>query len=316
LTIWSKRLAIVVGKGGVGRTTTAVALAIAAAREGKRVVVVELYGLAAVPAAYELPDRSYQAREVAAGVDTMSLTPGECMNEYGRRKLRVGALVRLVFGNRVMGSFIDAVPGMHDLLQLGKIEHLVLTGEVDGQGYDLVVVDAPATGHGLTLLAATRSMMEMTRVGPFHDLAASIDELIRDPARTALVLATLPEEMPVNETLDFLDSLGADQGLVELLVINQIRRSPLPPSPTWDQAREALATSAVVDHQELVRLGDRVERRLSLQKLSIERLIEGAERRTGRTVPRVTLPRIGGGIGAESLATLGGRLHRQLLEDA
>jgi anion-transporting ArsA/GET3 family ATPase len=290
--IAESRLVLVMGKGGVGRSTVAAALGLAAGHEGRRTCVVEMHGASSIAAMMELDGRSYWARSIGPGTSTASLSPRDCMAEYGRLKLKVGALARLVFGNRVVGSFVDAVPGMHDLLQLGKVEHLLVDPQEGGPPYDLIVLDVPATGHGLTFLASARAMMEMTRVGPFHDLAESIDALLSDPGRPSILVVALPEELPVSETLEFLEALGPQRDQVRALAVNQVRPPCLPEVPGWEALRAALESGSDPDLAELVRLGDLMQARLDLQERAVTRLAEGGRSILGRNVPLARLPRL------------------------
>lgn len=252
MRLLDRRLLVVTGKGGVGRSTVATALGLAAARAGRSTAVVELHGLGSVPALWGLSGRSYTPRGLEPGLDTFSLTALDCLDDFGSRRLKVEALVRLVFHNRIMSSFLDAVPGLHDLLQLGKIENLLMEPGPDDPRYDLVVLDAPATGHGLTLLAAARSMGEMTQVGPFFDIARLIELLLADRDRTALVLVTLPEELPVNESLELLERLEAERDLVGGVVVNQVLSERLPVDPPYAEVRPRIerlpGLVALADH--------------------------------------------------------------------
>lgn len=292
MNLLQSRLIVVTGKGGVGRTTTSVALGLAAARAGRRTAVVELYGMGSAPLLMGLSGRSYAPRQLAPGLDCISLTPQECMSEYGRRKLKLGALSRMLFGNRTLGAFIEAVPGFHDLLQLGKIEYMLLQAKGDEPHYDLVIVDAPATGHGLTFLATTRSMMDMTRVGPFYELAANIHALLGDAERTSLALVALPEELPVNESLELVEALGSERSQLRALVLNQVRQLPPALQQSWSPLRQALTGSPSADLQALARLGDQLALRAQSQRQASARLQEGTRELTGRVVPLARLPRM------------------------
>ncbi len=189
-------LVVVLGKGGVGRTTITAALGHAAAAQGKRACVAELGDLAALPRRFGLSGRSSAFRHGAEGVDVWSLTVLEALEEFGARKLHLPGFATRVVRNRFVRTFVDAVPGLHDLLLLGKIENMVMEPRQDDPVYDTLIIDAPATGHGLTLLGSPRTMTEMTGGGPFHELAGTIERFLADPDRTALVLTTLPEALP------------------------------------------------------------------------------------------------------------------------
>jgi anion-transporting ArsA/GET3 family ATPase len=230
-----RRLWVVEGKGGVGRTTVAAALGLAAARQGRRTLVVELHGEAALAHRLGFASARYEARTVAPGLDLMSLSASACLADFGQRKLHIGGLSPMVFGSRPMTAFVEAVPGLPDVVQLGKIEDRLLHPLAKEAPYDLVVLDGPATGHGLTLLSSARHMRELTRAGPFHDLAKLIETLLQDPAQTATIAVTLPEQLPVQETLELLHALDRTHDLPDLVVVNQRVDGPLPGGVTLPQ---------------------------------------------------------------------------------
>lgn len=242
MKLFDRRLLVVTGKGGVGRTTVSAALAVAAVESGRRVCLVELSGLAALPPLFGLSGRSYDVRTVG-GVDVRSLTAPECVADFGRRKMAFGNLFSVVFGSRVTSSFLDAVPGFQDLVQLGKIEDMASEPARGDPHYDLVILDGPATGHGLTLLASARAMSEMTGVGPFHELAAKIERFLADPLRTGIVAVALPEELPVHETLELVAGLGSDLPTLAGVIVNQ-HVDPGFPSAGGDEVHAALAERA------------------------------------------------------------------------
>lgn len=284
-----RKLLFVVGKGGVGRTSVAITLALAAGLRGKRAAVIELYGNDQVPDRFDLPGRSFLPQPIAPGVDTLSLTPYECLDDFGKKKLKVSALVRVLFHNRVFHAFVDAVPGLHDLFQLGKLNHLVTTPDSGDPQYDLVIVDAPATGHGLTLLASARSMGDMVGSGLVSEESAMIAELLEDPERTGLVLVTLPDELPVNESLELVDQLGERRDLLAGFVVNQVRDLDVPDEADWDALASALRDRG---DEALARLGDSLVHAADHQQDAVRRMrVEGPEH-AGFDVPTWEIPRI------------------------
>jgi anion-transporting ArsA/GET3 family ATPase len=241
MTLLDKRLVLVTGKGGVGRTTVAAALAVAAGKKGLKACVVELSGMASVPPLFGLQGRSFEFRRATDNVWVWSLTVEDCLDEFGRRKLRLPGLMRRVLRSRATRTFVDAIPGLHDLLQLGKIENLLSEPLPSDPHFDLMVVDAPATGHGLTLLSAASSMTEVSKAGPFYDLAEVIDAYLRDGSRTGVALVTLPEALPVAESAELLaalDELGMPAAAV---IANRCTAPPLPEQVTMSTVQQALA---------------------------------------------------------------------------
>lgn len=285
MKLFDRKVLLVAGKGGVGRTTVAITLAMAAGELGKRAAVIELYGSASIPPRFGLADRSFQPRAISPNVDTFSLTPYECLDDFGRKKLRVNALVRVLFHNRVFRAFIDAVPGLHDLFQLGKLNHLITTPSTDDPPYDLLVIDAPATGHGLTLLAAAESMKEMVGGGLVADEAELIRALLHDPERTGLVLVTLPDELPVNESLELVGQLGVHRQLLAAAVVNQVRDLRLP-DHGWEEVEQVLNARGA---PALASLGRSAIKTKDRQEHAIERLRSALH---GDGVPTCSLPRI------------------------
>ena len=277
----AKRVLIVTGKGGVGKTTVAASLAVAAVQHGLRVALCETQGSRRVPDLFDRPSQGYDLFEVHPDLFTMSITSEHAIEDYILQQIRVRALYKLAFKNRVMGPFMRAVPGLHDLVQLGKVWDLERRRTANKPAFDLLVVDAPATGHGLTMLESPQAMMDLTVAGPFHENAKLIRDLIEDPERTSIVLVSLPEEMPVNETLELYERLGRFRGQVVLSVLNEVHPTLVGHPEAWPVARAAMTDPALA---EAVGFADRAARREAAQQIARERL------HTGLPCPLVELP--------------------------
>jgi anion-transporting ArsA/GET3 family ATPase len=210
--VLDRRLVFVTGKGGVGKSTVATALGLLAARAGRRTIVAELSGQERVQRAFDREVEPFAEAELAPGLFTISVEPQHAMEEY--LHLRVGALGGVLASSRLFGAFAMATPGMRELLSIGKVWELAQferrTRGADP--YDLVIVDAPATGHGVGILRTPRTFAEIARVGPIAHQGSTIARTIADPAFTAIVAVTSAEEMPVNETLSAAQAI-ADEGL-------------------------------------------------------------------------------------------------------
>lgn len=239
------RLQFVIGKGGVGRSTVAAGLAVAAGATGRRALVVELNGMADIGRRHGL-ERSYEPVMIAPGTDWRSLTPRDCVIDFGRRQLKLGAMSTRLLGSRRLQRFLDAIPGLPDLLQLGKIENLLNEPASGETVYDLVVVDCPATGHGLTLLDAPTTMTEVSRAGPFHDLAENIANALTD-GTAGIVVTTLPERLPFSETLELLQGIAERPVPLDEVVLNRVLPPPVPDVARWPQVRAALDTPHLVE---------------------------------------------------------------------
>jgi anion-transporting ArsA/GET3 family ATPase len=197
-----RRLLVVTGKGGVGKSTVAAALALLAAREGKRVLVCEVNAQERVAPLLGAPLAGDAIAEALPHVFTVNVTPARAMREYGIQVLRFRAIYEAVFENRLVRYFLKAIPSLAELVMLGKILHEARRVEGGRPSWDLVIVDAPATGHAVQLLRVPSALLETVPGGPLRKDAQWMHDLLVDPARTALAIVTLPEEMPVNEAIE------------------------------------------------------------------------------------------------------------------
>lgn len=216
-----RRLVVVTGKGGVGKSSVSAALALAATRAGKRVLVCEVNAQERVAPLLGAPPAGPRLREARPGLATVNLTPAETMREYGMMVLKFRALYEAVFENRLMRHFLRLVPSLGELTMLGKALHEARAVERGRPRWDLVVIDAPATGHAVQLLRVPGALLGTVPPGPLRADAEWMHDLLRDPARTALAIVTLPEEMPVNEAVELDGQLRAQVGLAPAaLVVN------------------------------------------------------------------------------------------------
>jgi anion-transporting ArsA/GET3 family ATPase len=152
---------------------------------------------------YEVPPIGDTIRSVSAGIDAVNLNPAAALEEFGRMTLRFGPLYRAVFENRTVRAFLSAVPGLDAWAMLGKATYHALQKGPDGRyRYDTVVLDAPATGHAISLLGVPRAVAAAAPPGPLRRDALERAELLEDPERAEVLPVTLLEEMPVTETAE------------------------------------------------------------------------------------------------------------------
>jgi anion-transporting ArsA/GET3 family ATPase len=217
-----RRLIFVTGKGGVGKSTVATALGLLAARRGLRTIVAELQSQERVQRTFEHDGEHFVEVELAPGLFTISIDPQRAMEEYLR--VKTGPLGHALGSSRLFHVFAMATPGMRELLSVGKVWELAqLERRTRGAApYDLVVVDAPATGHGVGILRTPRTFAEIARVGPIAHQAKTIAATISDRSFTGIVAVATPEEMPVNETISLRDALRDEQLELGAVIVNAL----------------------------------------------------------------------------------------------
>ena len=270
-SLLDKRLVVVTGKGGVGKTTVAAALGLLAARQGRRTVVCEVAQQERLAGLFGARDVGHGEVELAPGLFSVSVQPERAMHEWLRHQLKSGALAGLLGHSRLFGYLTAAAPGVTELVTVGKVWDLAqVERRTGGSPFDLVIMDAPATGHALALLRAPRTYANIARVGPIARQAASIDAFLRDSSATGVLSVALPEEMPVNETVDLEQRLADDLGMdVGQVVANAV----LPARFTTADARrlrsldgqgtkaaQAAVTSALVEHGRAAGQQEQLER--------------------------------------------------------
>ena len=210
-----KRLLFVTGKGGVGKSTIAIALGLSAAARGKRTIVCEVGGQETASRVFRRAEIGFHEVEVADNLWAISIDPDQSLREYLLLQLRVRAMRDMLMRSRLFNYLAAATPGLRELVTIGKIWELAQPARrvKKAREYDLVIVDAPATGHGIGFLQTPRTFANIARVGPIHSQAQELDRFITDHNATGVAIVALPEEMPVNESASLEDSLTNEIGM-------------------------------------------------------------------------------------------------------
>lgn len=308
----SRRVIVLTGKGGVGKSVVGASVALAARARGKRVLLVEV--AAPVEAARMLGGTASRGREteVLPGLTTLNLDPAAVMDQYVRHVVPVDLLARKVMDSPIYRRFFAAAPGLKELMVLGKVMVLeeARAGLARRPAWDLIVLDAPATGHGLAFLKVPLAASRAIPVGPVGHNARRVLRLLRDPKRTALVVVAIPEEMAVVEALEFhrlaVDELEIEPAATVLNACHERRFSNQEEAEvlrlTAAGARGSLAPG--VPLPAALRAARRQIRRRRLTRLYHGRLSRGL------TGPLASLPFLfRARLGLEDLRLLAGRLE-------
>ena len=192
-----RKLVFVTGKGGTGKTTVASALALLAASQGKRVLICEIDAKGELAGYYEAPPMAFKEREVQPGLFAMAMDTEAALREYLKLQLRIPIVGRIGPVAKAFDFLATAAPGVREILTVGK-----LCFEVRDKGWDMVVVDAPATGHIIGQLAAPQAVNGLVKVGLIRTQTDWMLDMLSDPAVTGLLAVCTPEEMPVTETIE------------------------------------------------------------------------------------------------------------------
>ena len=265
-----KRLAFVTGKGGVGKTTVAYALGLAAAAAGKRAIVCEIASQERGSALFGRAPIGFDETNLAENLWAISIDPDKMVREYLEVLLPVKAMASLLYRSNLFGYLAAATPGLQEVVSIGKAYELTLDvrrAPGDGRTYDLVIVDAPATGHGVGFLEAPGTFRRIARGGPLADQASRIERMITDRERSGVGIVATAEEMAVNETADLAAGLAETGIALEEVFVNclfpeRFSKAELERIRTAREQRPSAALDAAIAEAE----------RAQTQQIELERL--------------------------------------------
>jgi anion-transporting ArsA/GET3 family ATPase len=316
-SLLNRRFIVIAGKGGVGRTTAAAALALSAARAGKKVLLCQTKAKERLSTLFGVGAIGAEVTRVRERLWAVNMNPQAALREYGTMVLRSEFIAKQVLENRVSRAFLHAVPGVEDYAMLGKAWFHTTEEEGGRPKYDLVLLDGPATGHVLTLLGIPDAILAAVPDGPLSRPARATYELLRDRERTSFLIVTLAEDMPVNEAIELARRAQAMKLPLGPLVVNRL----FPPRFRQGGAARGLALLLGSDDGRALREGARAdatlaalvdsarlsERRRALNDRELERL------RRELPLPQVLLPYLFRlDFGPDALSDLADRLDGQL----
>lgn len=309
-----RELIFVTGKGGVGKTTVAAGLGMALAAAGRRTIVCEVGAQRRLPALFgrgsgdpHTAKAGTHGEEVALddGLWATSIDPNSALREWLATQLPSKALVELLSRSNLFHYFTAAAPGARELVTVTKVWELAQAKrwEKKARPYDVVVVDLPASGHGVGLLRTARTFADVARVGPIASQAGRVRDTVEDPSRSAFVAVALPGELPVTETLELETRVARDlRRPVDAIVVNALL------ARRWDAADlETLEAAGAAVPAQARRAARSETARTKAQQTQLGRL------RREAVAPVVTLPFVPTAtLGREQVAALGSTLVGKL----
>jgi anion-transporting ArsA/GET3 family ATPase len=302
--MFDKRLIFVTGKGGVGKSTISASLGLAAAERGKRTIVCEIGSQEHTSRLFRRGEVGFHEVELQENLWAISIDPDESMREYVLLQLKVRAMRDLLFRSRVFTYLAAATPGLKELVTIGKIWELAQPDRKvkKADKYDLVIVDAPATGHGIGFLQTPRTFASIARVGPIHSQAQELDRFITDHDLTGTAIVSLPEEMPVNETATLERELREEIGVA----VDRVYMNALYPERFSEEEAARMQEAIDADGAAVgsaLRAAVSEQRRATSQRDQLERLRERVGTEV-QTLPFIFEPE----LGVEDLRDLAGGL--------
>lgn len=240
IDISDRRLVLVLGKGGVGRSTIAAALASRNAASGKRTLLYETNANDRFGSYFDKSPVGTSVTELASNLSAVNTNPAAALEEYGLMVLKFKSVYEMVFENRITKAFLRAIPGLDDYALLGKAWNHTIEEKRGRVVWDTVVFDLPASGHSVSMLRIPWVITDTVPEGPLTRDARTIKQLLTDPKRTMALIVTLAEEMPVNEAIELEQKLTALGIVPQHVICNQVYPDHFPPGAPVGKVLDAL----------------------------------------------------------------------------
>jgi anion-transporting ArsA/GET3 family ATPase len=305
-----RQLIIIGGKGGVGRTSVAAALACVLARRGKRILLAHARTKQNVATLLGTRIVDEKIRLVEPNLWAVNMNPQAALRERGVMVLKFRAISKAVLENRLLKYFLRAIPGLDEYSMLGKAWYHTTEMEGSRRRFDTVIFDGPATGHLLSMLRIPQVILDTVPDGPLTADALKARDLLVDPARTSLWIVTLAEEMPVSEAVDLHAQISTELHIpAERLVVNALYPDRFERDPALDGALDKLAAVAPEDLEllELLRVGTMLRNRRRINRAYLDRLARRIP------LPRIELPYLfSPSLGRPELDTLAAQIEAAL----
>lgn len=290
-----QRLVFFLGKGGVGRTTLATSFALSCAQKGEKTLIVQWALHDAVSLLFAKPAAGHDSESIAPNLWTMNFSPDEAIREYFIDHLKMKLIYNLVIENKHVQRLIHAAPGVQELFFLGRLFWLIcLSEEIRGTRFDRVIVDAQATGHGVSLFTVAPTIAQFGMTGPLATECERVAQMLADEKLVGTALVTLPEELPVEETLEFLPRLTRDLGRAPMaLFVNRSLR------PFMETNQAALAENHVLDVWKNRLSTDKAVRALELlhrdlrKRVHFETFLRESTAKIAPQMPIISVPDVG-----------------------
>ncbi len=282
----SRKLVIFTGKGGVGKSTLAAAFGVLASHRGKKTLLVEIDPRETIPHIFGLGDQPvYSEVELSPPLYYLNIDPLRALQEYISMTLGFARLYEGLFRSRIYQVFVQASPGLKEIVTLGKLWDLEQKGR-----YDIIILDAPASGHAIPFLSVPWIVISALRGGPIVREAAKIRDFLSDSGKTILNIVTLPEDMAVTEALEMWETVEhMDRIAIGYCLANEV----IPEMFTSDDASALASVPAEADHASLLRGLEFLSSRVSIQQRQIARLRRSLPKKKLRLIPLIFTPDIG-----------------------